>query len=78
MTNQKVVLPDDNKSEENQEVTHMDIVEAGLAQVEQLLQAQEEEIKKLNESAANLQQRRVAALAQKSLLVDLKEKFKTE
>ena len=76
MTN-KVVLPDDSNTQEA-EVTHMDIVEAGLTQVEQLLQAQEEEIKKLNEAAANLQQRRVAALAQKHLLVDLKEKFKTE
>lgn len=76
MTN-KVVLPDDNNEQES-EVTHMDIVEAGLAQVEQLLQTQEEEIKKLNEAAANLQQRRVAALAQKHLLIDLKEKFKTE
>lgn len=76
MTN-KVVLPNDNNEQES-EVTHMDIVEAGLTQVEQLLQAQEEEIKKLNEAAANLQQRRVAALAQKHLLIDLKEKFKTE
>lgn len=76
MTN-KVVLPDDNNTQEP-EVTHMDIIEAGLTQVEQLLQTQEEEIKKLNEAAANLQQRRVAALAQKHLLIDLKEKFKTE
>jgi predicted AAA+ superfamily ATPase len=74
----KVVLPEDNKPEKTPEVTHMSIVEAGLAQLDTVMQEQEEEIKKLNEAAANLQQRRIAAIAQKNLLEDLKEKFKPE
>lgn len=76
MTN-KIVLPEDTKTEE-QEVTHLDIVEAGLAQLEKLMRDQETEIKKLNEAAAALQNRRIAATAQRDLLLDLKNKFQTE
>jgi hypothetical protein len=78
MTN-KIELPgDDSENQEEVEVTHLDIIEAGIKQVDQLLQEQEVEIKKLNDAAAALQQRRIAAVAQKNLLLDLQDKFKTE
>ena len=73
----KVVLPDDNnKEEQDGPATYADIIEAGLVEAEKILQEQEDEIKKLNEAAANLNQRRIAALAQRNLLLDLKGKFK--
>jgi hypothetical protein len=74
----KVVLPDDNKEEQDGPATYADIIEAGLVEAEKILQEQEDEIKKLNEAAANLNQRRIAALAQRGLLLDLKGKFKLQ
>jgi|LakMenEpi03Aug12_release.lakeMendotaPanAssembly.Ray.scaffolds.fasta_scaffold1375625_2 hypothetical protein len=64
-------------TEENPESTHISLllIEDGLKQATINVTEQENNIKKLGEQIAQLQNMRIASIAQKNLLADLKAKI---
>lgn len=73
--NDRVELP--VVTEENPETTHISLllIEDGLRQADININEQEANIRKLSEQLTQLQSMRIASIAQKNLLADLKSKI---
>lgn len=74
--NGKVELPVVTETETDKQHISLSLIADGLRQAEVNLQEQEDNIKKFSEKVNNLQQMRIATIAQRNLLAELDKKIR--